>query len=61
MTFEELREKYEGKIVNDEEFELLDENLEVEFERLDSEYYEIYKYSAGNEDDYFYFYYDKEF
>lgn len=61
MTFEELRKKYEGKIVTDEEFELLDENLEVEFERLDSEYYGIYKYSAGNEDDYFYFYYDEEF
>ena len=61
MTFEELRKKYEGKIATDEEFELLDENLEVEFERLDSGYYGIYKYSAGNEDDYFYFYYDEEF
>ena len=32
MTFEELRKKFEGEIVNDEEFELLNDFCEVEFD-----------------------------
>ena len=61
MTFEELRIKFEGKIVNDEEFELLNDLYEVEFDQVYSEYYKVYKYSAISEDNnnYFNFYYEK--
>ncbi len=62
MNYNELREKFEGKIVNDEEFEMLEDLLEVEFDRIDSEYYGVYKYSAISEDgeEYFDFYYNQE-
>lgn len=59
MTFEELKEKFESEIVNDEEFELIQYSCEVEFDRIESEYYQVFKYSAFNEDDYFDFYYEK--
>ena len=62
MTFEELRKKFEGEIVNDEEFELLNDFCEVEFDWVYSEYYKVYKYSAisENNDDYFNFYQEIE-
>lgn len=62
MTFEELRKKFEGEIVNDEEFELINDFCEVEFDRIYSEYYKVYKYSAisENNNDYFDFYYEIE-
>lgn len=59
MTFGELKEKFESEIVNDEEFELIQYSAEVEFDRIESEYYQVFKYSAFNEDDYFDFYYEK--
>lgn len=61
MTFEELKEKFESEIVNDEEFELIQNSCEVEFDRIESKYYQVFKYSAINEenDDYFDFYYEK--
>lgn len=61
MSFKELKEKFESEIVNDEEFELIQNSCEVEFDRIESEYYQVFKYSAINEenDDYFDFYYEK--
>lgn len=59
MTFKELKDKFEDKIVTDEEFELIQNSFEIEFDRIDSEYYQIFKYSAFTENDYFDFYYDK--
>lgn len=59
MTFEELKEKFESEIVNNEEFELIQNSCEIEFDRIESEYYQVFKYSAFNEDDYFDFYYEK--
>ncbi len=63
MTFEELRKIFEGEIVSDEEFELLNNFSEVEFNRVYSEPYRLfYEYTAisENNDDYFNFYQEIE-
>lgn len=56
MTFEELREKYEGRIVTTDECELIDNFLDVELDKIESGYFRIFKYFATSEDNYFIFY-----
>lgn len=59
MDFEELRKKFEGEVVTDDEFELLNSLYDVEYVNSYGKYYGMYKYSAYSEedDDYFDFYY----
>ena len=61
MTFQELTKKFEGEIVTIEEFEEIecaDCVSEVEYNRLFSEYYQVFEYSALSADssEYFDFY-----
>lgn len=61
MDFKKIKRKFEGQVVSDEEFELLNELYYTEYVNSYGKYYGMYKYvvlSEGREDC-FYIYYNK--
>lgn len=61
MNFQEIKQKYESKVLTDEEFELLNSLYDIEYINSYDKYSGIYIYSALSEDgeDCFDFYYTK--